>query len=99
MYLERVVYAKVTGPYRLWLVFSDGTSGDVDLKPHLKFTGVFKPLKDPGYFARAKLDPEAGTVVWPNEADIAPETLYDLIVGHCVHERANAQDDGAARES
>jgi hypothetical protein len=39
---------------------------------------VFEPLHDPAYFAKASLDPVAGTVVWPNEADFAPEALYEL---------------------
>lgn len=39
---------------------------------------VFQPLLDPAVFARLQVDPEAGTIVWPNRADIAPETLYDL---------------------
>jgi hypothetical protein len=36
----------------------------------------FEPLRDPTYFATVKVDPEAATVVWPNGADLSPETLY-----------------------
>ena len=36
---------------------------------------VFEPLHDPAYFQRFFV--EAGTVTWPNGADIAPETLYE----------------------
>ncbi len=41
-----------------------------------EYGGVFEPLKDPAYFARLRADAEAGTIVWPNDADVAPETLY-----------------------
>jgi hypothetical protein len=56
--------------------FEDGTTADVDLSYLLDYGGVFEPLRDPAYFARLRADPEAGTIVWPNDADIAPETLY-----------------------
>lgn len=39
---------------------------------------MFEPLLDPAYFARVAVDSELGTIVWPNEADFAPETLYEL---------------------
>jgi hypothetical protein len=54
----------------------DGTTADVDLGYLLAYGGVFEPLRDPAYFASLKADIEAGTLVWPNGADIAPETLY-----------------------
>ena len=56
--------------------FEDGLTADVDLSYLLDYGGVFEPLRDPGYFRQLRADPEAGTIVWPNEADIAPETLY-----------------------
>jgi hypothetical protein len=36
-----------------------------------------EPLKDPRYFARVEVDPEAGTITWPGGLDMAPEPLYD----------------------
>jgi hypothetical protein len=56
--------------------FEDGTTADVDLSYLLDYGGVFEPLRDQAYFAQLRTDAEAGTIVWPNNADIAPETLY-----------------------
>lgn len=74
-YLPAVVGAAVVGDHRLRLLFDDGTVGDVDLSS-MEWRGIFEPLRDPRYFAQVKVDHEAATVVWPNGADIAPETLY-----------------------
>jgi Protein of unknown function (DUF2442) len=73
----RVVKAEVSGSHSLDLTFKDGTRKQVDLLPLLEGP-VFQPLRDPVFFARVELDPVAGTVVWPNGADIAPETLHRL---------------------
>jgi hypothetical protein len=59
----------------LWLRFEDGVEGEVDVTPSLRGP-LFEPLRDLAFFARARVDAELGTVVWPNGADIAPETLY-----------------------
>ena len=56
--------------------FEDGTTADLDLSYVLDYGGVFEPLRDSAYFAKLRADAEAGTIVWPNNADIAPETLY-----------------------
>lgn len=64
--------------YVVWLKFQDGTQGEVDLENSLRGP-VFEPLKDVEYFKGVRVDPELGTIVWPNGADIAPETLYDRV--------------------
>jgi len=75
--IPHVVSATVAGPHSLRLTFDDGLSKTVDLAPFLRGP-VFEPVQDPAYFARVFVDPELGTIVWPNEADFAPETLYEL---------------------
>ena len=74
--LPSVVPAEYRGEFRIHLVFSDRSEATVDFRQWLDGP-VFEPLKDPSYFRRFFLD--GGTVVWPNGADIAPETLYDAV--------------------
>ena len=74
MMMPSVVSAEYEDGYRIRLCFSEGTVKTVDFRKWLNGP-VFEPLKDPSYFRRFFLD--AGTVVWPNGADIAPETLYE----------------------
>lgn len=69
--------AQVTGPQQLRLRFNDGTEKSVDVLPLLRGP-VFEPLLSPEFFARVSVDPVAGTVVWPNGADFAPEALHGL---------------------
>jgi uncharacterized protein DUF2442/uncharacterized protein DUF4160 len=57
------------------LSFEDGTQGEVDFATW-DWRGVFEPLHDPDYFASVVVDEELGTIVWPNGADVAPETLH-----------------------
>jgi hypothetical protein len=63
------------GGHRLRLCFEDGAEGELDFSTE-SWRGVFAPLEDPAYFARVELDQELGTIVWPNGADVAPETLH-----------------------
>jgi len=73
--LVDITLAEVVGDHRLRLTFEDGTVGDVAFADR-EWRGVFEPLADPAFFAQVRVDPELGTVVWPNGTDMAPEPLY-----------------------
>jgi len=74
--MNDVVEARYVREYKVWLRFQDGTTGEVDIEPSFKGP-VFEPLRDIEFFKQVCVDPEIGTIVWPNGADVAPETLYD----------------------
>lgn len=76
-----VVTVRPLDGYRLYLRFEDGVAGVIDLATQLSFRGVFKPLRDPAYFQLARVDPDLGTVVWPNGADLDPDVLYSVLSG------------------
>ena len=93
----RVVKAKACGAHSLDLTFKDGTRKRVNLLPLLEGP-VFEPLRDPKYFATVELDSAAGTVAWPNGADVAPETLYKLPPETRVNSK-RPSSNGAARRA
>ena len=72
-----LVDARVGDDHRVHVRFEDGLAGEVDLSYLLDYGGVFEPLRDIDYFRQLRADSEAGTIVWPNKADIAPEALYE----------------------
>jgi hypothetical protein len=72
--LPIVIGAQYHGGHTIRLSFSDGVENTVDFSGWLNGP-IFEPLKDPTYFKRFFI--EGGTVVWPNGADIASETLYE----------------------
>jgi hypothetical protein len=76
--MNDVVEARYVRDYTLWLRFQDGASGEVDIAP--SFRGpMFEPLRDLAFFRQVRVDHEIGTIVWPNGADVAPETLYERL--------------------
>ncbi len=76
--LYRLVEARYVREFTLWLRFSDGVEGEVDLSEELDGP-IFEPLKDPNVFRSFQLHPELHTVTWPNGADFAPEFLHERI--------------------
>ncbi|MGB8319916.1 MAG: hypothetical protein WCE54_17420, partial [Ignavibacteriaceae bacterium] len=39
---------------------------------------MFEPLKDKNVFMQFKVDDVLKTIVWPNGADLAPYSLYEI---------------------
>lgn len=76
--MNDVIEVRYVRNYTVWVRFQDGTSGEVDISRSFKGP-VFEPLKDVEFFKQVRVDPEIGTIVWPNGADVAPETLYERV--------------------
>lgn len=74
--LVDITGVEVLGGYRIRLTFADGVIGEIEFAGR-DWRGVFAPLRDPAYFARVAVDPESGTIAWPNGTDMAPEPLYE----------------------
>ncbi len=60
--------------YTLLLTFEDGKIGIYDFKPNLS-RPIFRNQQNIDFFMQAKA--LYGTVVWPDDSDIAPEHLYE----------------------
>ena len=73
-----VIEARYVNGYTIWLRFEDGTEGEIDLSGELQGP-VFEPLRDAAVFAQLRVNPDTGTVEWPNGADFAPEFLHDHV--------------------
>ena len=72
-----VVTVKPQHDFQLDLEFENGERRRFDMRPLLEIKPWNRIAKLP-LFERVRVD--YGTVVWPGEIDIAPETLYDLSV-------------------
>lgn len=74
--MRQVTTVKVVDGYVVDLTFDDGSARRVDLTPYI-WGEIFAPvLADYATFAAVRVDPEIGTIVWPNGADIDPDVLH-----------------------
>lgn len=85
--LPRVRSVRHLGDYRLQLEFTDGTSGELDFRSRIVGRGgVFQPLANADFFRQVQVDPESGTIIWPNGVDLCPDTLYQEVIQDLNHE-------------
>jgi hypothetical protein len=78
----RITAVRHIQDYRLELTFADGVCAEIDLKRKIVGRGgVFSPLENVHYFRQVRVDPEIGTLVWPNDVDFDPDVLYSEATG------------------
>lgn len=85
----RITHVRHIQGYWLELTFADGKQARLDFRDRIVGRGgVFTPLEDLEFFKRVRVDPEIGTLVWPNEVDFCPDVLYSEATGIPVPEPA-----------
>lgn len=82
--MKKVAEVKALDGYKIWLKFSDGLEGTLDLND-LAGRGVFAAWKDRNVFESVHVDP-AGAVVWSGDIDLCSDALYLRLSGKSVEE-------------
>ena len=77
----------------LHLRFADGLECDVDVLERMRGP-VFADARTPTGFSEVTVDEETGTIVWPNGADLAPDTLYERLAAGRREDALSAISDG-----
>lgn len=78
----RVTAVRHVEGYRLELTFADGVQAVLDFEDCIVGRGgVFLPLEEVAFFKQVRVDPEARTIVWPNDVDLDPDVLYSEVTG------------------
>ena len=86
--LKDIAKVKPLKDFHLHLEFEDGVKGEVDVRKLVKFKGIFVALMDESFFAKVDVNPEWGTIFWPNGADLDPDVLYRIVTGEKIPDAA-----------
>ena len=77
--VPRLIDVKPLENYRIWVKYSDGIEGVVDLS-ELVGKGVFAVWKDYREFQKVHIGP-GGEIAWSEEIDLCPDTIYLRVTG------------------
>ena len=77
--MVRAIEVKPRAGYRIWLRYSDGVSGEIDLSD-LVGQGVFRAWNERGSFDKVYVAPH-GSIAWSPDIEICPDALYVDLTG------------------
>ena len=80
----RPVLVRARPNYRLYLEFSDGTKGEVDLSD-LAGKSVFEAWDNPSFFESVHIGPHR-EIKWNDEIELCPDSLYLKLTGKTPEE-------------
>jgi len=78
------ILVKPLSNYQLWIKYSDGVEGKVDLS-HLAGKGVFALWNDYAHFEKVYIG-DNNQIAWSEEIDLCPDALYLKITGKAPEE-------------
>ena len=73
------IEVKALPDYKLWLRYTDGVEGEVDLS-HLAGRGVFAAWDDYQVFEKVHIG-KSGAIAWSDDIDLCPDALYLRLTG------------------
>ncbi len=78
----RPIEIKTLLKYRIWIKYSDGNQGEVDLSEFVG-RGVFKLWEDYSFFQKISLG-SSGEIMWDDQIDLCPDSIYMKLTGKTV---------------
>lgn len=80
--MVRILSVQPLSGFSVRLELTDRSVREVDLERFLRGP-IFEPVRqDRRFFEQVQVDPDLGTIVWPNGADIDPDVLVGLAAPH-----------------
>lgn len=78
----RPVEVRALPKYKIWIKYSDGNQGEVDLSEFVG-RGVFKLWEDYSFFQKISLG-SSGEIMWDDQIDLCPDSIYMKLTGKTV---------------
>ncbi len=76
--MAKIIEVKPSEDFRLYVKYSDGLDGFIDMKKMLKHE-EYKSLNDPAEFMKVGIDPKTKDIVWECGATMCKVAAYGML--------------------